>query len=54
MKIIIALLIFSVIIIIHEFGHFLLAKRHGIVVTEFALRMGPILWKRNIKAQFML
>ena len=49
MKIIIALLIFSVIIIIHEFGHFLLAKRHGIVVTEFALGMGPILWKREYK-----
>lgn len=41
MKIIIALLIFSIIIIIHEFGHFLLAKKNGIGVTEFSIGMGP-------------
>lgn len=41
MKIILALIIFSVIIIIHELGHFLLAKKNGITVTEFSLGMGP-------------
>lgn len=41
MSIIIAILIFSGIILIHEFGHFLLAKKNGIVVTEFSLGMGP-------------
>ena len=41
MKIIIALLIFSAIILFHELGHFLLAKMNGIVVTEFSLGMGP-------------
>lgn len=41
MKIIIALLIFSAIIIMHELGHFLLAKLNGISVTEFSLGMGP-------------
>lgn len=41
MKIIIALLVFSVIIIFHELGHFLLAKRAGVTVTEFSLGMGP-------------
>lgn len=41
MKIIIALLIFSAIIIMHELGHFLLAKLNGITVTEFSLGMGP-------------
>lgn len=40
-KIIIALLIFSLIVIIHELGHFLLAKKNGIAVTEFSLGMGP-------------
>ena len=39
--IVIALLIFSAIIIFHELGHFLLAKKNGIGVTEFALGMGP-------------
>ena len=41
MKIILALLIFSVIVIVHELGHFLLAKYNGITVTEFSVGMGP-------------
>lgn len=41
MKIIVALLVFSVIIIVHELGHFLLAKYNGITVNEFSLGMGP-------------
>ena len=41
MKIIIALLIFSLIVIIHELGHFLLAKKNGICVEEFAIGIGP-------------
>ena len=41
MKIIIAILIFSVLILFHELGHFLLAKACGVGVTEFALGMGP-------------
>ncbi len=41
LKIIIALLIFSLIIVIHEMGHFLLAKKNGIYVTEFSVGMGP-------------
>lgn len=40
MNIVIALLIFGLIIFIHEFGHFLLAKLNGIFVTEFSLGMG--------------
>lgn len=41
MKILIAVIIFSAVILIHELGHFLLAKKNGIVVTEFSLGMGP-------------
>ena len=44
MKIIIALLIFSLIIIIHEFGHFSFAKLNGICVEEFSLGLGPTLF----------
>lgn len=47
MKIIIAILIFSLIIIIHELGHFLFAKRGGIYVTEFSLGMGPRILSRQ-------
>lgn len=42
--ILIFLLIFFVIVIGHEFGHFLLAKVNGIRVTEFAVGMGPKLF----------
>ena len=41
MNIVAALLIFTVIVVIHEFGHFLLAKKNGIEVTEFSVGMGP-------------
>lgn len=41
MKIIIAIVIFSAIILFHELGHFLFAKLNKIVVTEFSLGMGP-------------
>ncbi len=41
MTIIIALLLFGIIILIHEFGHFLLAKKNGVTVHEFSIGMGP-------------
>ena len=44
MKIIIAIVIFSAIILFHELGHFLFAKLNKIVVTEFSLGMGPRLY----------
>ena len=44
-----ALLVFSVVIAIHEFGHFTVAKLCGIQVNEFSIGMGPVLWKKNHK-----
>ena len=41
MKFVIAVIIFSVVILIHELGHFLLAKKNHIEVLEFSLGMGP-------------
>lgn len=38
---ILALVVLSVIIIFHEFGHFLLARANGIAVMEFSLGFGP-------------
>ncbi len=43
MKIIIAILIFSFIIIFHELGHFLFAKKFNVKVNEFTLGLGPTL-----------
>lgn len=42
--IIMALLAFSVLVIIHELGHFTLAKLNGVKVEEFSLGMGPKLF----------
>lgn len=44
MSIIVAILVFSIIIIIHELGHFLLAKKNGIGVVEFSIGLGPTIW----------
>lgn len=41
MRIIVALIIFGIIVIFHEFGHFLFARLNGITVNEFTVGMGP-------------
>ncbi len=48
MGIIIAILLFSAIVIFHELGHFLLAKANKIRVDEFSLGMGPTLIGKQI------
>lgn len=47
--ILIAVLFFGVIILIHEFGHFIFAKLFGVKVNEFAIGMGPTLFKKQGK-----
>lgn len=49
MTLIYMILILSIIVFIHEFGHFLFAKKAGIYVYEFSLGMGPRLFKFNRK-----
>ena len=49
MSIILFLLIFGVVVISHEFGHFLLAKANGIHVVEFSVRSCLVL-KREIRS----
>ena len=41
MGIIIALVIFGLIVTVHEFGHFICAKLSGVKVLEFSVGMGP-------------
>lgn len=47
MTIVAALLLFGVIILIHELGHFLLAKKNGVTVHEFAIGMGPKIYSKE-------
>ena len=42
-----AILIFGVLIAVHEFGHFAAAKLCGVRVNEFSIGMGPLIWYRD-------
>ncbi|WP_071705632.1 RIP metalloprotease RseP [Murdochiella vaginalis] len=46
MTIILALLVFLIVIVFHELGHFSVAKWVGIRVLEFSVGMGPALWQK--------
>lgn len=46
-SILIAVLFFCLIIIVHELGHFAVAKLCGIRVDEFSIGMGPIIFKKQ-------
>lgn len=46
-SIIIAIIVFGIIIIVHEFGHFIAAKKSGVRVNEFAIGMGPKLFSKQ-------
>lgn len=45
--IIIAILMFGVLIAVHEWGHFIAARRMGVQVNEFSIGMGPVIFKRQ-------
>ena len=48
MSVLFAVLIFSLLIFVHEFGHFFTAKLCGVQVNEFAIFMGPALFKKQV------
>ena len=48
MSIIFAILMFSILIFVHELGHFMTAKLFGVQVNEFSMFMGPAIWKKQI------
>ena len=44
---IVTILIFLILISLHEFGHFIMAKAVGVPVLEFAIGMGPAIFKKQ-------
>lgn len=48
MFILYSILLFSFLIFVHEFGHFITAKLSGVQVNEFAMFMGPAIFKKQI------
>lgn len=49
LSLICAVLMFCAIVIIHEFGHYITAKKCGIAVSEFAIGMGPVIFRKQGK-----
>ena len=47
MSILFAIALFSLLIFLHELGHFVAAKLSGVRVNEFSMFMGPAIWKRQ-------
>ncbi|MBP2099553.1 RIP metalloprotease RseP [Enterococcus rivorum] len=43
------IIVFGILVIVHEFGHFFFAKRAGILVREFAIGMGPKIFSHQGK-----
>ena len=44
MSIFLAIVIFGLLVFIHEFGHFIIAKKNGVRVIEFSIGMGPTIF----------
>ena len=42
-----AILMFGILIAVHEFGHFIAAKLCGVKVNEYSIGMGPLVWQRE-------
>ena len=40
--------LFGITIFVHEFGHFIVARKCGLVVEAFSIGMGPALWKKEV------
>ena len=48
MSVLFAILLFSLLIFVHELGHFLAAKASGVQVNEFSMFMGPAIFKKQV------
>ena len=48
MSVIFAVLLFSLLIFLHELGHFVAAKASGVQVNEFSMFMGPAIFKKQV------
>ena len=48
MSVLFAILLFSILIFVHELGHFVAAKLSGVQVNEFSIFMGPAIFKKQV------
>ncbi len=47
---IIGLVLFIGLVVVHELGHFIVARRNGVEVEEFGIGFPPVIWKKRIKS----
>src|SRR3978361_821415 len=47
---VVGILLFIGLVVVHEFGHFIVARRNGVEVEEFGIFFPPRLYKRKMKA----
>lgn len=45
--VLLCILLLGVLIAVHEFGHFIVAKKCGCIIHEYAIGMGPVLWSKE-------
>jgi regulator of sigma E protease len=48
---ILGLILFVGLVVIHEWGHFIMARRNGVEVEEFGIGFPPTLWSKRIKSK---
>jgi regulator of sigma E protease len=50
---ILGLILFILLVVVHEFGHFMAARRNGVEVEEFGIGFPPKVWSRKTKSGFL-
>ncbi|HSX45443.1 MAG TPA: M50 family metallopeptidase [Candidatus Saccharimonadia bacterium] len=50
---VVGLVLFIGLVVVHEFGHFIVARRNGVDVEEFAIFFGPAVYQRKTKAGWL-
>ncbi len=47
---IVGLVLFVGLVVVHELGHFLVARRNGVEIEEFGIGFPPVLWRKRVKS----
>lgn len=50
MGILLSLVVLSLVVFVHEYGHYVAMRRNGVKVVEFTIGFGPTLWSRTLKS----
>ncbi|HTM68745.1 MAG TPA: site-2 protease family protein [Candidatus Binatia bacterium] len=53
MGLLLSILVISLVVLVHEYGHYVLMRRNGVKVIEFTIGFGPTLFERQLKSGTM-